>query len=82
MHSPDLRTQMDAMEAREALAHSPGLDEIDVRLETGEVVVITSNQDGGIDAQRRLAEAGFPPDSVRQEILAGGPELYEQRTTA
>lgn len=58
---PDIRTQMDAISAKEILFSAAGVDDVEVDWKTGLVRVVTVNQDGGADLRERLSRHGFPP---------------------
>jgi len=57
---PDIRTQSEAYEAREALLNSPGADRIDVDWHSHMVRMVTMNVDCGEAALLALKNAGFP----------------------
>lgn len=57
---PDIHTQEDAMIVEQTLTNSPGIGDVEIDYRTGEVRVVTANQDGGLDVINRLSDAGYP----------------------
>lgn len=55
-----------------AMAAAPGISLVEVNYRSGEVHIVTANQDGGADVLERLDAAGFPPH--RSEAKDGGFE--------
>jgi hypothetical protein len=64
LKSLEIQNQQDVMMIQQALAHSPGIDLVEVDVEQHTVHVVTANQDGGVDVKRRLDAAGFPCDQI------------------
>ena len=64
LKSPEIRNEQDVMMIQQALAHSPGIDVVQVDIENHTVHVTTASQDGGVDVKRRLDDAGFPTDHI------------------
>jgi hypothetical protein len=62
LRCPDIHTQEDEMIIHQTLQAAPGIGDVEVDYKTGEVRILTANQDGGLDVRRRLADAGFPPE--------------------
>ena len=60
MTCPDLHSQADGRNLGRVLYMSPGVDDVEIDYITGQVRVVTANQDGGIDIKRKLSESGFP----------------------
>lgn len=57
---PDLKTQQDEMIIHEAMMSAPGIGLVETDYRTGQVHIVTANQDGGIDVLDRLDHAGYP----------------------
>jgi hypothetical protein len=79
IHCPDIHTLVDAIVVRQAVQHSPGLDEVEIDHLTGDIRLVTSNQDGGTDVRIKISNAGFPPDSVEAHLLPHGPPVSDGR---
>jgi len=60
LYCPAIQFQLDGLMIQENLAGAPGINTVNVNLETKHVVVTTANQDGGTDIIQRLTAAGYP----------------------
>ncbi len=80
LHVPDMKTQVDAQQVREALHSSPGFDLAEIDIPTHMVIVKTANQDAGKDVIFRLSHAGFPPDDTERVTYAEHERAPKERT--